>query len=85
MKIHLVMGFAWVLTEGGPAFPALRSSQLPGISLEPSELKGLLRSKLSAAQTELIYSELLPLPSAQRHPDSAEFASVNPKAEATKL
>lgn len=28
VKIHLAMGFAWVVTEGGLAFPALRSSQL---------------------------------------------------------
>lgn len=28
VKIHLLMGFAWVITEGGLAFPALRSSQL---------------------------------------------------------
>lgn len=51
VKIHLATEFAWVVTKGGPPFPALRSSQrvLPSISLESSDLKELLRSKPSAA------------------------------------
>lgn len=81
------MGSAWVAPERGPTFPALRSSQLcaPRDFTGALGPQGVAQIKAQHSLDRADYSELLPHPSAQKHLDSAEFGSIDPKAEAREL